>query len=303
MGRVLVGILVILAVIPSVLFARLWLNAGQRRVVTEGTLGLVVPTVDAERTLARWEVRGRRVRTLGLLVGVAGAIALGVLLGESSVFLWPVAVALGGLLGIVVAEALRPAPTWTPRNERVRHPIGDSIAPAMVWSMRGSAVFALVAGTAEILRGTGDFGTGPLLGTACVGTDSAAASGGGEYAVAATALIALCWLVAEIALVRVVRRPSTPADGDDVPVDDALRSATAHVAVGASTVLFLAGLGGIGLYMGVVAADSACGASDVTIFGLIGVGLAALLGAVVVLIFLLGWLRPVRRTRQAGIAS
>src|SRR5690606_3619059 len=93
--------------------ARFWANAGQRRAVNEGTLGLVDPTPDAERTLARWDSRGRRLRTLGFLIGLAAVAAVAVMEGEASVFLWVPLVALGALIGVLLAEALRPRPQWT----------------------------------------------------------------------------------------------------------------------------------------------------------------------------------------------
>lgn len=299
MGRFLVGLLVVLSVVPAVFLARFWANAGQRRAVNEGTLGLVDPTPDAERTLARWDSRGRRLRTVGILAGLAGAAVVAVLQGEESVFLWVPLVALGALLGVLLGEALRPTPQWTMETDRGRRRMDDAIAPSLVWSMRAAAGLALVAAAGGAISSSRSSAGSPVLALTCpAGGASTGPWPGAEFAIPLAALVAASWIAAEVCLVRVVRRRG-PADGDNVPVDDALRMSSAHVAVGAGTVLSLAALGGLCLFMGIVAADATCMSSDVLVFGLLGIGLAAVLAFLLVLVFLLRWLRPLRGLHQA----
>jgi hypothetical protein len=112
-------------------------------------------------------------------------------------------------------------------------------------------------------------------------------------------LAAVGWLVSELTLLRVVRFPGA-AESDDVPVDEALRSANAHASVAAASVLTLLPLGGFALVTG-LAVTGSCANSDLVSIGLIGGGLAALLAGLVVAAFIPGWLRPVQR--RAGVRS
>ena len=73
---------------PGVLLARAWWLAAGRRAVAGGSVELAEPTPEGTATLRRQAQHGRRVRRLGLLLGVAGVIGSVVLFAEASVFLW-----------------------------------------------------------------------------------------------------------------------------------------------------------------------------------------------------------------------
>ncbi|MGQ4819284.1 hypothetical protein ACQ1ZK_19550, partial [Enterococcus faecium] len=61
---------------------------------------------------------------------------------------------------------------------------------------------------------------------------------GGAAAWAVVGVPLLAWLLAEATLLRALLR-SMPADGADVPVDEALRTWTAHLVVAAASVTAL----------------------------------------------------------------
>lgn len=303
MGRVLVFGLLAVLVVPSILLGRLWRYAGQRRLVNEGTLGLVVPTVAAERTVARWPVRARRLRLVGLLAGVAVALGLVFMVGERSVFFWPLAIGFGYLLGVLVGEVARPRPLW-PDGQDAGRPvarIADYIHPGLVWSLRATVAIIAAVAVAAVATGEVTSSGAVVLPVSCpdgrmqtLGPWAAGAPG-----LALLGLVAASWLLAEAALFRVVRRPRA-GEADDVPVDDALRSASAHTAVAAASVLVLLPLGGVALTMGFQVVDS-CLNSDPLSISLIGGGLAAVTAGLLVIAFLPGWLRPVRR--RAAVRS
>lgn len=294
MGRILVILLLAVLVVPGLLLWRLWGHASQRRQVNEGTLSFVIPTVEAERTLARWPVRARVVRTVGLAAGLLIIVLLGLTVGTRSVFLWPLALALGYLLGVLVGELTRPRPLWAVGRD-FQGRIGDYIHPGLVWSLRGAALLALAGGvTATLLsEPTGDGSAALLLRCPGGGSQFLGAGQVSEYAVFLLVLAAAGWVVSELTLLRVVRLPGA-AELDDVPVDEALRSANAHATVAAASVLTLLPLGGFALVTG-LAVTGSCVSSDLLSIGLIGSGLAALLAGVLVAAFVPGWLRPVQR--------
>lgn len=300
MGRVLVVLLLAVLVVPGLALWRSWRHAGQRRQVNEATLGFVVLTVEAERTLSRWPVRARVVRTLGLAAGLVLIVALGFGVGTRSVFLWPVALGLGYLLGVLLGELTRPRPLWAlGRTPAAR--IGEYLHPGLVWSLRGAALLAVAAGVTATLRSvpTGDGSAALPLTCPDGGTQLVGAGQVTEYAVLLLVLAAVGWVVSELTLLRVVRFPGA-AESDDVPVDEALRSANAHASVAAASVLTLLPLGGFALVTG-LAVTGSCANSDLVSIGLIGGGLAALLAGLVVAAFIPGWLRPVQR--RAGVRS
>lgn len=293
MGRILVFLLLAVLVVPAVLLWRLWRDATQRRVVNEGTLGFVLPTVEAERTMARWPAGARVVRSLGLLAGLGIIVLLALRIGTLSVFLWPLALLVGYLIGVVGGELVRPRPYWV-TAERSTARLSDSINPALVWSLRGAAVLtALIAGGAMLAaEPTGD-GSALSIGCPGGGTDLIGAGQVTMYAVLVLALAGGGWLVSELTLWRLLRRPPA-AELDDVPVDEALRSASAHACVAAATTLILLPLGGFSLVTG-LAMVGGCAASDLVSGSLVAAGFAALLAGLFVVAFLPRWLRPLQQ--------
>ena len=117
--------------------------------------------------------------------------------------------------------------------------------------------------------------------------------------VAWAALVApvLAWVAAEIALLRALVRP-LPAQGADVPVDEALRTWTAHLVTAAATVLALLPLGTLLLRAG-IDPDGVSEGFDVLPVALVAGGFSALAAGVAVAGFLLTWLRPVRSDARA----
>jgi hypothetical protein len=114
----------------------------------------------------------------------------------------------------------------------------------------------------------------------------------------AVAVPVVAWVLAELALLRAVRRPM-PAAGADVPVDEALRTWTAHLVTAAVTVLALLPLGVLLLAAGIDLGDRVTAHFDLLPVALVAGGFSALLSGVAVAVFLLTWLRPVRADARA----
>jgi hypothetical protein len=142
--------------------------------------------------------------------------------------------------------------------------------------MRGAV--AAEVGTAAALRSSGDL-TGATVPVALV-----------------PPLVA--WLVAEVALLRILVRP-LPAEGADVPVDEALRTWTAHLVTAAASVLALLPLGTLLLVGGIEMGDRVTSGFDLLPVALVAGGFSALAAGVAVAFFLLAWLRPVRSSARA----
>jgi hypothetical protein len=272
----LIAVLLFVAVlVPGVLLSRAWWLAAGLRTVTAGGVELAEPTPEGARTLQRQAQYGRRVRLLGLLLGVAGVIGSIVVLAEASVFLWLPLLAAGLLLGILLAEATRPRPRWTTAVPPRRPRRGDLISGWLVWTMRG-IVAAQVVLTVALWR-----------------------SGELPDAVAWAALLGpvVAWVLAEVALLRALVR-SLPAQGADVPIDEALRTWTAHLVAAATTVLGLLPLGTLLLRAG-IDPDGVSGGYDFLPVALVAGGFSALAAGIAVAGFLLTWLRPVRSSARA----
>jgi hypothetical protein len=274
-GRLIAVLLFIAVLVPGVLLGRAWWLAGGRRTVAAGAVELVEPTPEGARTLQRQAQHGRRIRRLGLLLGVAGVIGSVVVLAEASVFLWVPVLALGLLSGVLLAEATRPRPRWSTAVPPRRPRRSEQISGWLVWTMR-AAVAAQVAVTVPQWR-SGELPDG----------------------VAWAALVApvVAWVLAEIALLRALVRP-LPAQGADVPVDEALRTWTAHLVTAAATVLALLPLGTLLLRAG-IDPDGASEGFDVLPVALVASGFSALAAGIAVAGFLLTWLRPVRSNARA----
>jgi hypothetical protein len=274
-GRLIAVILFIAVLVPGVLLGRAWWLAAGRRAVAAGSVELAEPTPEGAQALQRQAQHGRRVRRLGLLLGIAGVIGSVVLLAEASVFLWVPVLAVGLLAGVLLAEVTRPRPRWKtavpPRRPRQR----EQISGWLVWTMRAAAVAELVLAIA--LRRDRELPDGPAL--------------------AALAVPLVGWLLAEVALLRALLRPM-PAQGADVPVDEALRTWTAHLVTAAASVLALLPLGGLLLTAG-IDPDRASEGVDLLPVTLVAGGFSALAAGVAVAGFLLTWLRPVQASARA----
>jgi hypothetical protein len=274
-GRLIAVLLFIAVLVPGVLLSREWWLASGRRAVAGGSVELAEPTADGMRALHRQAQHGRRVRLLGLLLGVAGVIGSVVLLAEASVFLWVPVLVVGLLAGVLLAEATRPRPRWKLAVPPKRPRQAEQISGWLVWTMR-VAMAAEVALTVSLWRGS------EL-------TDG----------VARAALIAplAAWVLAEIGLLRALLRPM-PADGADVPIDEALRTWTAHLVTAAATVLALLPLGTLLLRAGIDPDRATEGYDFLPVVAVAG-GFSALAAGLAVAGFLLTWLRPVRSNARA----
>jgi hypothetical protein len=191
------------------------------------------------------------------------------------VFLWVPALAVGLLAGVLLAEATRPRARWALSSPPRRPRRGEQISPSLLWTMR-----AIVAGdVVAAVWLADDLGTAPT-------------------AVALSVPLA-GWLLAEAALVRVLVRP-LPAEGADVPIDEALRTWTAHLVVAAATVLAVLPLGALLLRAAIDLDDRVAGdGAGLLPVALVAGGFSAILAGLVVAGFLVTWLRPVRQTSPA----
>ena len=275
MGRLIAVVLFIAVLVPGVLLARAWGLAAGRRAVAAGAVEFAEPTPAGASTLQRQAQHGRRVRHLSLLLGLAGLIGSVVLLAEASVFLWGPVLVVAFLLGVALAEATRPRPRWKLASPPRRPRRGDLISAWLVWTMR--VVVAADVATTIVLWRDGELST--------------------PVSWAALVVPVVAWLLAETALLRVVLRP-LPAEGADVPVDEALRTWTAHLVTAAASVLALLPLGGLLLVAG-IDPDRVSEGFDFLPVALVAGGFSALAAGIAVAGFLLTWLKPVRHDARA----
>ncbi|SDO38489.1 hypothetical protein SAMN05660199_01861 [Klenkia soli] len=274
MGRLIAVVLFIAVMVPSGLLARGWAQASDRRLVAGGSVELVPPSEAGAAVLARQARHGRRVRQLGFVLGLV-LIGISVaMFAEASVFLWLPALVVGLLAGVLLAEATRPRPRWAAGSRRPRR--GEQISPWLLWSMRVAVVGELVVAWTLWSAGSLDRG------------------------VAVVALVApgAAWVLAEVALLRVVARPLA-AEGADVPVDEALRTWTAHLVCAAASVLALVPLGASLLVAGVDLGDRVTDGVDLVPVALVAGGFSAITAGLAVAFFLVTWLRPVRHAAPA----
>jgi hypothetical protein len=276
MGRLIAVVLFIAVLVPGVLLARAWWLAAGRRAVASAGVELAEPTPEGIAVLRRQAQHGRRVRAAGWLLGVAMIVGSLVLFAESSVFLWLPALVLGLLAAVLLAEATRPRPRWALSSPPRRPRQTELVSGWLVWTMR-VVVAAEVVATVILWRG-----------------------GEIDDVVAWTALVVplVAWLVAEAALLRALVRP-LPAQGADVPIDEALRTWTAHLVTAASSVLALLPLGTLLLVGGIELGDRVTDGFDLLPVALVAGGFSALAAGVAVAGFLLTWLRPVRSDARA----
>ncbi|MGY1727465.1 hypothetical protein ACI79J_10885 [Geodermatophilus sp. SYSU D01062] len=276
MGRLIAVVLFIAVLVPGVLLARAWALAAGRRAVASAAIDFATPTPEGRATLQRQAQHGRRVRRLGLLLGVVGIVASVVMFAEASVFLWLPALVVGLLAGVVLAEATRPRPRWRLSDPARRPRRGEQVSPWLLWTTRAVVL-------AEVLVTVLMWQRGELADT-----------------VAWVALLVplVAWLLAETALLRVLVRP-LPAEGADVPVDEALRTWTAHLVTAATSVLALLPLGTLLLVAGIDLGDRVTENVDLLPVALVAGGFASLAAGLAVAGFLLTWLRPVRANERA----
>lgn len=276
MGRLIAVVLFIAVLVPGVLLSRAWWLASGRRAVASAAVELAEPTAEGTATLRRQAQHGRRFRRLGLLLGLAGVVGSVLMFAEASVFLWIPALAIGLLVGVLLAEATRPRPRWTTATPVRRPKQNELVSGWLVWTMRVVVVAELVA---AIVLWTNE--------------DLPAAVG---WVAVVVPLVA--WALAELALLRSLLRP-LPAEGADVPVDEALRTWTAHLVTAAASVLALLPLGTLLLVAGIDLGDRVTEGVDLLPVALVAGGFSALAAGVAVAFFLIRWLRPVRSNARA----
>lgn len=276
MGRLIAVVLFIAVLVPGVLLARAWWLASGRRAVAGGSVELAESTAEGVATLRRQAQHGRRFRRLGFLLGLAGVVGSVLMFAEASVFLWVPALAIGLLAGVILAEATRPRPRWATATPVRRPRQSELVSGWLVWTMRVVAAAELVAAVVLWSRGELPDAVGWV----------------------AVVVPLVAWALAELALLRSLLRP-LPAEGADVPVDEALRTWTAHLVTAATSVLALLPLGTLLLVAGIDLGDRVTDGVDLLPVALVAGGFSALAAGVAVAGFLLGWLRPVRSSERA----
>ncbi|WP_106276957.1 hypothetical protein [Geodermatophilus tzadiensis] len=276
MGRLIAVVLFIAVLVPGVLLARAWALAAGRRAVASAAVEFATPTPEGLATLQRQAQHGRRVRRLGLLLGVLAIVASVVVFAEASVFLWLPALVIGLLTGVVLAEATRPRPRWRLSAPPRRPRRGEQISPWLLWTTR--AVVVAEVAVAAVMWQRGDL------------PDSV-----GWVAVVVPLVV---WLLAEVALLRALLRPLA-GEGADVPVDEALRTWTAHLVAAATSVLALLPLGALLLAAGIDLGDRVTENVDLLPVALVAGGFAGLAAGLAVAVFLVTWLRPVSTSERA----
>ena len=276
MGRLIAVVLFIAVLVPGVLLARAWALAAGRRAVASAAIEFTTPTPAGVATLQRQAQHGRRVRRLGLLLGLVAIGASVAVFAEASVFLWLPALLVGLLMGVVLAEATRPRPRWRLSEPARRPRRSEQVSLWLLWTMRAVVLAEVVAAVVSWREG-----------------DLSDAVGW-----TALAVPVVTWLLAEVALLRALTRP-LPADGADVPVDEALRTWTAHLVTAATSVLALLPLGTLLLAGGITLGDRVTENVDLVPVALVAGGFASLAAGLAVAAFLLTWLRPVRISERA----
>ena len=276
MGRLIAVVLFIAVLVPGVLLSRAWWLAADQRAVAAAAVEFAVPSESATAVLRRQALHARRVRRLGWLLGLIGIVVSVVLFAEASVFLWVPALVIGLLIGVLLAEVTRPRPRWEIASPARRPRRSDQISLWLLFTMR-AVVVAEVVCALVLWRG------GHLA---------------DPVGWVATVVPLVAWVLAELALLRVLVRP-LPAEGADVPVDEALRTWTAHLVTAAASVLALLPLGALLLVAGIDRGDEVTQGFDLLPVASVAGGFSALVAGVAVAGFLLTWLRPLPSSARA----
>lgn len=277
MGRFIVAVFVIIAIIPAVVLARLWFAAASRRTMDYEALSFLSPTAEADATMAASVRRRSRSSYLGVAVALLAVVAMGVYGGESTVFFWIPLLVVGGVFGVLVGTAVPLRVKW--KLASGKRPINVS---QLGWAMRVTALVGLGVAVVGYLDSAPRF----LLTSGCAIQTSSGPSD--SVSLTMLGLVVLAWLVGEVALLRLVPGRRIPVDGADVTVDDAARSAIAHTTVGTVTLLSLGSLAVVGIGTGLSASSNGCGSGAVGA-GLLTLGLAAAIAAVLIAGFLIQW--------------
>ena len=276
MGRLIAVVLFIAVLVPGVLLSRAWWLAADQRAVAAAAVEFAVPSESASAVLRRQALHARRVRRLGWLLGLIGIVVSVVLFAEASVFLWVPALVIGLLIGVLLAEVTRPRPRWEVASPSRRPRRSDQISLWLLFTMRAVVV-------AEVLCAVVLWRGGHLA---------------DPVGWVATVVPLVAWVLAELALLRVLVRP-LPAEGADVPVDEALRTWTAHLVTAAASVLALLPLGALLLVAGIDRGDEVTQGFDLLPVASVAGGFSALVAGIAVAGFLLTWLRPVSSSARA----
>jgi hypothetical protein len=275
-GRLIAVVLFIAVLVPGVLLSRAWWLAADQRAVAAAAVEFAVPSESATAVLRRQALHARRVRRLGWLLGLIGIVVSVVLFAEASVFLWVPALVIGLLIGVLLAEVTRPRPRWEIASPARRPRRSDQISLWLLFTMRAVVVAEVVC---AVVLWRGGHLADPVGWVASV-----------------VPLVA--WVLAELALLRVLVRP-LPAEGADVPVDEALRTWTAHLVTAAASVLALLPLGALLLVAGIDRGDEVTQGFDLLPVASVAGGFSALVAGVAVAGFLLTWLRPLPSSARA----
>ena len=278
MGRIIVAVFVVIAIIPAVILARLWLSAAGRRTMDYEALSFLRPTGEADATMAASVRRRSRSSYLGVAVAFVAVAALGLFVGDSTVFFWIPILVVGGVLGVLVGTAIPQRVKWKLTAGKRPISVGN-----LGWAMRVTVLVALAVAVVSYF----DNPPNHVLTSGCA---TQAGSGPNEaVSLVAIGLVVLAWLGGEAALLRLAPGRRIPVDGADVTVDDAARSAIAHTAVGSATLLSLGSLAVVGIGTGLSAASGNCSGSGAVGAGLLTLGLAAAIAALLIAGFLIQW--------------
>jgi hypothetical protein len=275
-GRLIAVVLFIAVLVPGVLLSRAWWLAADQRAVAAAAVEFAVPSESATAVLRRQALHARRVRRLGWLLGLIGIVVSIVLFAEASVFLWVPALVIGLLIGVLLAEVTRPRPRWEIASPARRPRRSDQISLWLLFTMRAVVVAEIVC---AVVLWRGGHLADPV-------------------GWVATVVPLVAWVLAELALLRVLVRP-LPAEGADVPVDEALRTWTAHLVTAAASVLALLPLGALLLVAGIDRGDEVTQGFDLLPVASVAGGFSALVAGVAVAGFLLTWLRPLPSSARA----
>ncbi len=234
-------------VLVAVPFIIVLIGTGLRRGAGVTAIPEAVRLREVARTTARW-------RTAGLLLGAALAwwVAKLDILGRGLMLTAPV-LGLSVLLGVVMGELRVCAPSGSVRTaelevRRIRDYLPRRLTPVVAAALLALAVllaFATIVGSPDDLGRPGRALTGTCQGAGegtYASTTSATPWPGSFYALPLAAAVVGGLLAGGVALLHVARRPR---QGEDRPVDEALRANATGAVVAALGVLVGIPLAGV----------------------------------------------------------